>query len=190
MRVNIWNALDEYTVCMFAGWNRAGSGIKVYHCAFGRHECAVHCGHPEDPAHSKDPLIFFFWKSGLRCISFPWPSPIFFLMFLSCVLMFSRTQANVHPNFLSSHCFWPNSSISYASYVLFMLNVLVQTIPLQCSYKFTISRIPLLLHSLLRAQPLSETWAWRQCCILTSRVRQPKRESASNQAHYETLKSS
>lgn len=116
--------------------------------------------------------------------------PFFFLMFLSCVLMFSRTQANVHPNFLSSHCFWPNSSISYASYVLFMQNVLVQTIPLQCSYKFTISRIPLLLHSLLRAQPLSETWAWRQCCILTSRVRQPKRESASNQAHYETLKSS
>ncbi len=94
MRVNIWNALDEYTVCMFAGWNRAGSGIKVYHCAFGRHECAVHCGHPEDPAHSKDPLIFFFWKSGLRCISFSWPSPIFFLMFLSCVLILSRTQAN------------------------------------------------------------------------------------------------
>ncbi len=154
MRVNIWNALDEYTVCMFAGWNRAGSGIKVYHCAFGRHECAVHCGHPEDPAHSKDP--FFSGSLAYAVFLFPGLVPFFSLMFLSCALMFSRTQANVHPNFLSSHCFWPNSSISYASYVLFMQNVLVQTIPLQCSYKFTISRIPLLLHSLLRAQPLSE----------------------------------
>lgn len=46
---------------------------------------------------------------------------------------------------------------------------------------------------LLRAPLLSETWAWRQCCILTSEVRQSKAERASNQAHYrrdETLKSS
>lgn len=70
MRVNIWNV---------AGWNSAGNGIKVYHCALGWHECAVHCGHPEDPAHSKDRLILFSFLevSGLSCILFPGLVPFF-----------------------------------------------------------------------------------------------------------------
>ncbi len=81
-------------MCMFAGWNRAGSGIKVYHCAFGRHECAVHCGHPEDPAHSKDPLIFFSGSLAYAVFLFPGLVPFFPLCFYpvcSCFLAHKQT---------------------------------------------------------------------------------------------------
>lgn len=120
---------------------------------------------------------FFLEVFGFHSLSF---SLCFYPV---CSYFLAHKQKRTSKLFIFS-VFWPNSSIGYASYVLFMQNAHVQTIPQLCSYKFTIPRIPLLLHSLLRAQPLhAETWAWRQCCILTSRVRQPRRERASNQAH-------
>lgn len=125
MRVNIWNVLDKYTVFVV-------SWIKVDHCAFGRHECAVYCDHPEDTAHSKGRLILCFSRSLWLTLFVPF----FPYVFISYALIFSCTRAS--KVFIFS-LFWPNSSISYASYVLFIQNALVQTIPQLCSYKFTIA---------------------------------------------------